>query len=263
MKWFKFYGTEYLADPKMLALTAEERSCWLTLLCYVSVNDNEIDNGKIKHLSEQQLMVQSGLDFQDENWDRTIGVLEKLKSLEMIEIDNGVITVKNWDKRQESALTGYERVKRYRDKAKVDNEGDNALITSEEKRVEENRIEKNIHIRFTSFWNEYPKKAGKVIAERAFNRLNPSKTLFDKVLEDVRQRKQSEQWQKEKGKFILNPATYLNQRRWEDETKLPPKEKKPYYQGKEMQKDERGKWWVLHEGKRLEFAGKEEDIQYL
>ena len=130
-------------------------------------------------------------------------------------------------------------------------------------RREENRIEKNIHIRFTSFWNEYPKKAGKVIAERAFNRLNPSKTLFDKVLEDVRQRKQSEQWQKEKGKFILNPATYLNQRRWEDETKLPPKEKKPYYQGKEIRQDERGKWWVLHEGKRLEFAGKEEDIEYL
>ena len=28
------------------------------------------------------------------------GILEKLKTLEMIEIDNGKITIKNWHKRQ-------------------------------------------------------------------------------------------------------------------------------------------------------------------
>ncbi len=40
MKWFKFYGQDYLSDPKMLSLSSAERSCWITLLCYSSVNDN-------------------------------------------------------------------------------------------------------------------------------------------------------------------------------------------------------------------------------
>lgn len=110
MKWFKFYGQDYLSDPKMLSLSSSERSCWITLLCYSSVNDD----GKITFMSEQQLMLQAGLDFTCDEWERTVGVFEKLKKLQMITIDDGVITVVNWQKRQEINLTGYERTKRYR-----------------------------------------------------------------------------------------------------------------------------------------------------
>ena len=138
MKWFKFYGQDYISDPKMLSLTASERSCWITLLSYASVNDN----GMITFLSEQQLMIQAGLDFQQEEWDMTTGVLEKFKRLEMIQYDNGMITVKNWQKRQETSLTSYERVKRFREKKRNDNGNDNAMITSEENRIDKNRIDK-------------------------------------------------------------------------------------------------------------------------
>lgn len=128
MKWFKFYGQDYLSDPKMLALTPSERSCWITLLCYSSVNDD----GKISYLSEQQLMMQAGLNFAYEEWDLTAGILKKLENLEMIHIDNGVITIKNWQKRQETNLTGYERIKKYRQKK----QNDNAMITLEENRID-------------------------------------------------------------------------------------------------------------------------------
>ena len=141
MKWFKFYGQDYLSDPKMLSLTACERSCWLTLLSYSSINDN----GMITFMSEQQLMLQSGLDFQDDSWDRTVGVLKKLERLEMITVDNEVITVKNWGKRQETNLTSYERVKRYRQKK----HNDNTKITLDKKRIEENRRDKNIILEST------------------------------------------------------------------------------------------------------------------
>lgn len=146
MKWFKFYGTEYLSDPKMLSLTPEERSCWITLLCYASVNgdnanDNESDNGTIRYLDEQKLMLQAGLDFTNDCWDRTVGVLKKFENLGMIRNDNGMITVLNWGKRQNSSLTGYERVKRYRERHKNDNASDNAMITSEERRGEKIREE--------------------------------------------------------------------------------------------------------------------------
>lgn len=135
MKWFKFYGQDYLSDPKMLSLSASERSCWITLLCYSSVNDN----GMITFISEDQLMLQAGLWVTSDEWDRTIGVLKKLEKMEMITIDNEVITVKNWQKRQETNLTSYERVKRFRQKKQEDN----AMITLEENRIDKNRIDKN------------------------------------------------------------------------------------------------------------------------
>ena len=139
-QWFKFYGGEYLGDPKMLALTGNERSCWITLLSYASISEPE---GMIKHLQEYQLMSQAGIDPLETEWEQTKGVLEKFKSLDMITLDNGVIVIKNWNRRQEKSLSGYERVKRWRDKNNPviandndDNKFDN--VRREEKRREEN-----------------------------------------------------------------------------------------------------------------------------
>ena len=137
MKWFKFYGQDYLSDPKVLALSACERSCWLTLLSYGSANDN----GMITFLDEQQLMAQSGISPINEEWACTLGVLKKLENLKMITLDNDVITILNWNKRQETSLTAYERVKRHREKKK----NDNAMITTDKNRIEENRIDKKIN----------------------------------------------------------------------------------------------------------------------
>lgn len=69
---------------------------------------------------------------------------------------------------------------------------------------------------FERFWSAYPKKIGKGQAEKAFvkARLNGSLPAVLQALED---QKRSEQWQKENGQFVPNPATWLNQRRWEDE----------------------------------------------
>lgn len=136
MKWFKFYGQDYLSDPKILSLTGCERSCWLSLLSYASVNDN----GMITHLSEEQLMIQAGVSPLHEEWQATKGVFDKLQNLNMITHDNGVITITNWLKRQEQNLTGYERVKRHREKMKRD---DNVMITSDKIRIDKNRIDNN------------------------------------------------------------------------------------------------------------------------
>lgn len=142
MKWFKFYGQDYLSDPKMLSLSASERSCWITLLSYSSINDN----GVITFLSEQQLMLQAGLDFTCDEWDRTVGILKKLEDLQMISNDNGMITVTNWQKRQETNLTSYERVKRFREKKR----NDNAMITLEENRIDKKREDKIINTPISS-----------------------------------------------------------------------------------------------------------------
>ena len=77
MKWFKFYGEEYLSDPKMLSLTPCERSCWITLLSYASVNDD----GVVKYITEEKLKIQAGLDFTRDEWEETKDVIKKFKNV--------------------------------------------------------------------------------------------------------------------------------------------------------------------------------------
>ncbi len=70
---------------------------------------------------------------------------------------------------------------------------------------------------FEVFYQEYPKKKARVEAEKAFKRLSPSSAVFEEIIAGVKKAKLSKDWQKDGGQFIPLPATYLNQRRWEDE----------------------------------------------
>ena len=145
-QWFKFYGGEYLSDPKMLALTAAERSCWLTLLCYASMSGKD---GAVRHLTEDILMAQSGVNPSQEQWNITKGLLKKFESLNIVSLTENCITIKNWSKRQEMAMTGYERTRKYRENAKnqlkfsTGDGNDNGGDANDNARIEENRIEEN------------------------------------------------------------------------------------------------------------------------
>lgn len=116
-QWFKFYGNDYLSDLKMKSLSALKRSCWITLLCYGAQS-----NGVINYLCEEQLKIDAGIAVGSEEFENTKNVLENFEKLHMITLDNGIITINNWSKRQESPLSAYERVKKYRQKKKSDNE---------------------------------------------------------------------------------------------------------------------------------------------
>lgn len=139
MEWFKFYGGAYLSDPKMLMLTACERSCWLTLLSYASVAEN---GGIVKYLSEPQLMTAAGVSPMHEEWDMTVGVLAKFEGLGMVSLEKtGEIQVLNWAKRQESYLSNAERQKQYRERVKARSTGVITPLQQSNARIEENRID--------------------------------------------------------------------------------------------------------------------------
>ena len=72
---------------------------------------------------------------------------------------------------------------------------------------------------FDVFWKTYPRKTAKGDAERAWLKLNPTVEFQKKIIAAVEKAKQSEQWQRDAGRFIPYPATYLNGKRWEDEVK--------------------------------------------
>jgi len=77
---------------------------------------------------------------------------------------------------------------------------------------------------FDVFWAAYPRKEAKVAARKVFDKLQPDEQLMQKIISAINRWKQSAQWQENGGQYIPHPATWLNQRRWEDE---PPKPSVP------------------------------------
>jgi len=70
---------------------------------------------------------------------------------------------------------------------------------------------------FASFWSAYPKKKAKDDAKKAFDERKPDKAMLDLMLSAIAMQSKSEDWQKDGGKFIPYPATWLNDGRWQDE----------------------------------------------
>lgn len=70
---------------------------------------------------------------------------------------------------------------------------------------------------FDTFWSAYPKKVGKDAAQKAFEKRKPDDPMVGDMIRAIDKQKSSEQWQRDGGQYIPNPATWLNQGRWMDE----------------------------------------------
>ena len=70
---------------------------------------------------------------------------------------------------------------------------------------------------FSRFWDSYPKKVGKIATEKSWNKANGKRPPLESILAKLDQLKKSPQWKKDGGQFIPNPATWINQGRWDDE----------------------------------------------
>ena len=70
---------------------------------------------------------------------------------------------------------------------------------------------------FDEFWSQYPKKAAKKDARKAFDKTKADRVKLDAILAALKSQRASEGWTKDKGQFIPNAATWLNGERWTDE----------------------------------------------
>lgn len=77
-----------------------------------------------------------------------------------------------------------------------------------------NHNQNNTSIGFTEFWNAYPQKVGKGAAEKVWQKLKPETAT---ILAALAWQTKQDAWTKDGGQFIPHPATYLSQKRWEDE----------------------------------------------
>ena len=70
---------------------------------------------------------------------------------------------------------------------------------------------------FDAFYREYPKKIAKQDAIKAWGTIRPDAEMTEKIMRGLDRWKKSEDWNRDGGRFIPYPATWLRGRRWEDE----------------------------------------------
>lgn len=90
---------------------------------------------------------------------------------------------------------------------------------SKVKKSKEKETPVNGHLKnsFNRFWGMYPRKTSKQKAWESWIKLKPDEHLLKQICDSVDAHKKTPDWQKENGTFIPYPATFLNQKRWEDE----------------------------------------------
>jgi hypothetical protein len=204
-QWFRLYS-EFSHDPKVQMLSEVNQRRLIMLFCIRC-------NGNVT-LQDEQVAFQLRISM-DEWLTSKATFIDK----NFINNDNEVL---NWDKRQFVSDSSAERVAKHRERMK---QYSNVTVTPpEQNRTDtEHNITEQIYMDdFDMFWMTYPKKVGKEAARKAWAKANPNLTI---VLNTLSWQKESNQWFVNNGKFIPNPATWINQHRWEDEQ---PREEKPF-----------------------------------
>lgn len=97
------------------------------------------------------------------------------------------------------------------------NKNKNKNTEQEQEEEKESKEKSSLPLAFDRFWAAYPRHTAKDVARKAFAKLNPSEELLTTILTAIDRQKASSQWQRDGGQYIPHPATWLNQRRWEDE----------------------------------------------
>lgn len=70
---------------------------------------------------------------------------------------------------------------------------------------------------FQRFWMHYPRRVGKKAAQKAWEALRPDESTQQDILDALAWQSLTPDWQKDGGRFIPHPATYLRGERWTDE----------------------------------------------
>lgn len=82
-------------------------------------------------------------------------------------------------------------------------------------RKPKSRLKETENPMFNRFYEAYPKHVSGDYAKKCFERINPDEELLQTMLAAIERQKKTEQWQNIR--YIPNPSTWLNERKWKDE----------------------------------------------
>jgi hypothetical protein len=215
----QFYPNDWIGDTELSMCSAVTRGIWITALCRMW---HAKLCGSLSGTRAQMCRILACTD--DEFTEFEIEI--KQTNFGNLTVANKILTLTNRRlvKDEKVRKANAERQKRHYDKKQQPtNEEPNEKVTapsstsSSSSTSNKEKTSKKENSFFDIFWLAYPKKQGKGAARKSFKKLNPSKALFKKILTAIKQQKKSDQWLKEDGQYIPNPATWLNQERWGDE----------------------------------------------
>lgn len=218
---FQFYPKEFLADGNVGGMSLQERGAYITLLCFCW-NDGSIptDPARLATMCSTTAKAFAACwpavraCFREQNGRFIHPRLERERAKQdehrERRSDRGVRGAEGrWKKHEPSMPQASSKHASSIDQALLGDGSASASPISISKQIEPSAFE--------VFWDAYPRKVGKPKAESAFRKVSRSGPVLEAMLVAIVTQKRSAQWTRDGGEFIPHPATWLNQRRWEDE----------------------------------------------
>jgi len=232
MPWFRMYS-EARNDRKLASLSDAQFRVWFNLLCLASESKHR---GLVTYDDAELL----AFEVANENAELLNDTLAKLQKLRIIEhgspddSDDFTIRFVHWESRQydkpsatpervNERVTKHRETKRNADVTHMKRDV-TPCNTTEEKRVEESRVEKNTNppkspkgdpVEFVSFYDTYPRHTARQDALKSWQKINPSPELIQEIMDGLN-RLLPDYRAREPDK-VPHPSTFLNGQRWRDE----------------------------------------------
>jgi hypothetical protein len=86
-----------------------------------------------------------------------------------------------------------------------------------QEKVDLKKIQDEINSKFNRFWEAYPRKHKAVSARAVFEKINPDKDLFIRILGKLDEAKKCRQWNQDQGRFIPLAENWLSNECWNDQ----------------------------------------------
>lgn len=223
MDWFRmWHGMPN--DDKLRVVARKSKqpmalvvAVWSYLLDYASQQEQR---GSVDGIDLEAVAV--GLDMEEEAVKSIFFCLEEKERIK----NNKIVS---WDKLQpkrEDRST--ERVRAHRNAMKRNETQSNAPDTDTDTDKKKKRLSANAD-GFDEFWQQYPKKKGKDAARKAWGKI--SQSIVPEIMVALESHIDQPSWQKDDGKFIPHPASWLNGKRWEDELEVEERQQRPLVVG--------------------------------
>src|ERR1700679_2303080 len=221
-KWVKLWVREWLDGTTRAEMSDSQRAFWIDLLamagcsrypgiiCAGQINGQYVGYplNKFQQLMTDPIDIESTFELFVNN-DKI-----KLEITRELPFKLYKITILKWDQYQSE----YHRQRPYRQK--LQSSDTESYTSSYSEQSIEGEVEGEVEgeersISFDIFWDVYPRRAAKVVAQKAWKKLNPDSVVLTAILSGIENWKKTDQWKDIK--FVPLPATFINQRRWEDE----------------------------------------------
>jgi hypothetical protein len=148
----------------------------------------------------------------------------------ILTFDTGVIVIRHWKMHNYIQSDRYKPTIHHEEKAQLELKKDKTYTNNQQciqngynmdtqvrlGKVRLGKVSKTLD-HFETFWSAYPKKIGKQKCRVWFEKNRVDNNLLQKMTNTIEQQKQTEQWNREDGRYIPHPYTWLNQGRWDDE----------------------------------------------